>query len=185
MNEFEQILERSNVHGQINLSIKRDGRCIRNLWIENTVVSVGFIGMFQSFLDPAKRKYLDAVQFGNDDTPVNIISSGISPRADDTKLSASPQNTYQSDINFRGVNEKYGAFAATVGFELPQGAMTGKVIREMGLFFNDDVMFSRHVLSKEKQFLKTSDLSIEGKWYVFIVRPTDTEFEAPANTLDT
>lgn len=151
----------TKLRGELSLDIYEDGHFVRSIRESNQITQDGISSFFASILDPEKQIHLSNVRVGT--------SSGENLRTlSDLRSERSDQSS--SEIESRSIEQTPSAIVASHAFTISENVHVGKWIRELGLFFTDQSMFSRFIISDHNQFQKTERIKILGRWKIFYIQ---------------
>ena len=139
------------VRGDIHLEIYRKGQLVETVDDHNLVVDAG-------------RRRLAELITGQSNSIINQVGFGSSSNdetGNDTELQDQLLFPLRP-IEFGGVTSKVEGLNAIFYFTLEEYEAVGLSIRELGLFCDDDCMFSHRV--RRGEIFKDSDIAIKGTW---------------------
>lgn len=141
----------AKVSGDIHLQIYRKGHLIDTVDDHNLVVDAG-------------RQRLAELITGQSSSIINQVGFGSSSNEEsgnDTELQDQLLFPLRP-IEIGGITSKVEGLDAIFYFTLEEHEAVGLSIRELGLFCDDDCMFSHRV--RRGEIFKDSDIAIKGTW---------------------
>ena len=139
------------VRGDIHLEIYRKGKLVEAINDHNLVVDLG-------------RRRLAELITGQSDSIITQVGFGSGSNEESGSDSELQDQLLfpLRPIEVGGVTSKVEGLDAIFYFTLEEYEAVGLSIRELGLFCNDDCMFSHRV--RRGEIFKDSDIAIKGSW---------------------